>query len=163
MHSLMMPLLLALLALTAFAAPNQPNQPVSVKVPSSVFEQPDSQVNSTNLLLREYEHVTCGDWGDVNVPEIEVGIDYLRGVKGEPHLDAHTCERVSCSWDSGIYWCNDMNRHRHLPGYYNIADGAAKILQNCQPVFGTTGTLFHNDDWRVLIARPSNTGDDKRC
>ncbi|OJI97986.1 hypothetical protein ASPVEDRAFT_79657 [Aspergillus versicolor CBS 583.65] len=166
MHSFMT-LLLAVLALTAFAAPNQPSPPATVKVPSSFFdapiEQPDNQVNSTNFMLREYEHVTCGDWGSVDVPEIEVGIQYLRGVKGEPHLDGHTCERVSCSWNSGIYWCNDRNTHRHLPGYYNIADGAAEIYRICQPVFGSTGTLYHNDDWRVLIAKPRGNGDDKNC
>jgi hypothetical protein len=47
------------------------------------------------------------------------GVAYLRGVPGTPTLPAGPgrCERVSCSWELGIWWCNDV-RLLFLPGSF---------------------------------------------
>jgi hypothetical protein len=58
------------------------------------------------------------------------GINYLRGVPGNPHHGAGpgTCGRVSCSYGSAIYWCNESNTAKTLSGYNAIANSAQHIL-----------------------------------
>jgi hypothetical protein len=58
-----------------------------------------------------------GDWncgyGDegADVGAIRNGIRYLRGLNGNPTNGAGpgNCGRVSCSYDSAIWWCNDVS------------------------------------------------------
>jgi hypothetical protein len=42
---------------------------------------------------------------------IQNGIKYLRGVKGNPRAGPGpaNCGRVSCSYNSAIWWCNDVS------------------------------------------------------
>mgnify|MGYP002718636124 FL=1 len=40
---------------------------------------------------------------------IESGISYIRGLSGQPTAEANKCNRVSCSWGSGIYLCADVS------------------------------------------------------
>ena len=42
-------------------------------------------------------------------PAITNGIKYLRGVKGRPSLKPGHSSRVSCSWNSGIRWSNNVS------------------------------------------------------
>ncbi|KAL2064157.1 hypothetical protein VTL71DRAFT_4651 [Oculimacula yallundae] len=40
------------------------------------------------------------------------GINYLKSLGGSScGCDAHTCCRISCSWDAAIYLCNDNDYH----------------------------------------------------
>lgn len=50
------------------------------------------------------------NWQRASVYRIYQGIDYLNGFRGSLSVDAgpQTCARVSCSWNSAIYWCNDV-------------------------------------------------------
>ena len=52
-----------------------------------------------------------GRWSPCSSYRIGEGIDYLRGVKGLPTNGPGpgNCARVSCSWSSAIYWCNDVS------------------------------------------------------
>jgi hypothetical protein len=58
--------------------------------------------------------VTCSgaDIGprDAYRDRIQQGIDYLSGISGRPHIapGPFYCSRVSCSWGSAIYWCNEV-------------------------------------------------------
>jgi hypothetical protein len=108
------------------------------------------------------------------------GLRYLRSISGQPTLGPGpgTCSRVSCSYDSAIYWCNDviiffnveLERVRRLiakqnlftkvlPGFYNIADGAEQIIDQCQfwnPIdykWRVSGQVFIDGprDWNVFI------------
>lgn len=52
-----------------------------------------------------------GRWGAVSREHIQSGINYLRRVRGKPRAGAgpSKCGRVSCSYNSAIYWCNDVS------------------------------------------------------
>lgn len=56
-------------------------------------------------------HFCGGRWEYAKDWAIEEGISYLRRVKTRPTLGPGpgTCERVSCSYQSAIYWCNDVS------------------------------------------------------
>jgi len=51
-----------------------------------------------------------GKWGLAKFSAIRDGVDYLNGLSGEPHLGPGpaSCSRVSCSYQSAIWWCNDV-------------------------------------------------------
>ncbi|KAK4225092.1 hypothetical protein QBC38DRAFT_422012 [Podospora fimiseda] len=102
------------------------------------------------------------DWTDCTINNrpwaalhrIEDGIRYLHGVGGRPTQGPGParCMRVSCSWDSAIYWCNDRN----------IADGAWVITQDCPVVnYGgyreTRGQRFHGNNWNVIVRGDTNS------
>lgn len=52
----------------------------------------------------------CNNFGTAGVNDIIAGVDYLRGVSGQPSMGPGpgACGRVSCSYNSAIYWCNDV-------------------------------------------------------
>ncbi len=54
----------------------------------------------------------CGDrWPPCSTDKIVEGIRYLRGVGGQPinGPGPGKCSRVSCSYNSAIWWCNDVS------------------------------------------------------
>lgn len=77
---------------------------------------------------RDWSRINC----DINRQSafhnrIAEGVSYLRRVPGKPRLRAgpRVCGRVSCSYSSGIFWCNDYNRPWSLRSFNSIANGAA--------------------------------------
>lgn len=64
--------------------------------------------------------VKCnGRWVQCNLAAIRDGYRYLWGLKGKPTNGPGpgNCGRVSCSYDSAIWWCNDVShRHPNNPG-----------------------------------------------
>lgn len=57
-------------------------------------------------------HVDCfGRWVAVVSKWINNGVSYLKGIKGQPRNGPGpgNCGRVSCSYDSAIWWCNDVS------------------------------------------------------
>ncbi|KAK3294235.1 uncharacterized protein B0H64DRAFT_433438 [Chaetomium fimeti] len=56
--------------------------------------------------------IHCGwppSWSPTrNFLALAAGVEYLRGIKGDcrGRPGPGTCDRVSCSWDSAIYFCN---------------------------------------------------------
>ncbi|KAL4804763.1 hypothetical protein BDV18DRAFT_27401 [Aspergillus unguis] len=102
---------------------------------------------------KKYEGLYCVEGSGVLKFDVGREIAYLRKVNGKPHLPAHTCERVACSWGTGIHWCNDADHARSLPSYNNIADGAQVVRNEC---FKTVtekykGDLDHRDEWRAIV------------
>lgn len=74
------------------------------------------------LLHRKRQHQVVGpywdgDWkcgyGDkgADIGAIRVGVHYLRGLNGRPANGPGpgNCGRVSCSYNSAIWWCNDVS------------------------------------------------------
>ena len=51
------------------------------------------------------------DWGQVEAKGYFEGIDYLHRHGGVPHMGPGpgACSRVSCSWKTGIWMCNDAS------------------------------------------------------
>jgi hypothetical protein len=61
--------------------------------------------------LNKRDHTVCHNFESANYIRIKEGVNYLRGVPGRPWLAAGPgkCARVSCSWNSAIWWCNDVS------------------------------------------------------
>ncbi|KAK4167484.1 hypothetical protein QBC43DRAFT_204051, partial [Cladorrhinum sp. PSN259] len=81
-----------------------------------------------------YDSRACqGPWAAADCGLLQGGIDYLRGVPGKPYLanGPGICSRVSCSWDTGIYWCNHHDGPFWLDSFNDIADAANDILFYC--------------------------------
>lgn len=55
----------------------------------------------------------CGElrWGAVKNKGYEEGVRYLRRLRGIPHMGPGpgACSRVSCSWSTGMWMCNDVS------------------------------------------------------
>ena len=58
------------------------------------------------------------DLPGANLRAIDMGIDYLNSLSGVPgngvpgeDAAPKNCGRVSCSWGSAIWWCNDVSYH----------------------------------------------------
>lgn len=57
-----------------------------------------------------HNQIFCDRYDYASSSRIEEGISYLRRVPGQPHNGPGPgkCSRVSCSYDSAIWWCNDV-------------------------------------------------------
>ncbi|KUI61788.1 hypothetical protein VP1G_08957 [Cytospora mali] len=90
------------------------------------------------------------------------GIEYLNGLSGDATLGHQEgggwCFRYSCSWDSGIYGCNNNQFDVKVP-WSTLADYAHKIKDNCtwtvedgQHHWVTVeGQAFDSDGWNVIV------------
>ncbi|KAJ0423209.1 hypothetical protein BJY00DRAFT_310337 [Aspergillus carlsbadensis] len=102
----------------------------------------------------------CGKFGSsARFKPIQNGIKYLRGVSGHPRAGPGPakCARVSCSYNSAIWWCNDSKSSKTLNSFGSIADGAAYVLSHCT-VSGpgisnpsVNGQVFHKTNWNVYV------------
>ncbi|KAJ0425831.1 hypothetical protein BJY00DRAFT_298414 [Aspergillus carlsbadensis] len=84
----------------------------------------------------------------------------VQGVGGRPGDGAGpgACARVSCSYDSAIYWCNDDPNGKLLESYGSIADGAERIMVECvagSDLQCTGGQTFHKTNWNVIVREDS--------
>jgi len=88
-----------------------------------------------------------------SVWRIQQGVSYLNG-QGRCSVNAKTCARVSCSWDSAIYLCND-NDYYIEPACPYIASYAADIINTCQYYYAkrwvVTGQEFDSDGYNVVV------------
>ncbi|KAH8651113.1 hypothetical protein BX600DRAFT_441555 [Xylariales sp. PMI_506] len=102
-------------------------------------------------------NIRTSEWGLASVPRISEGIDYLNGVPGTPVAGPgpSACARVSCSYDSAIYWCNDAPQTFSLPGFSTIAAGALTILNNCAEIAypNMNGQVFAQflQNWNTIV------------
>lgn len=55
------------------------------------------------------DHSECGGYGG-NMRRINEGIEYLFRLGGSPSIGPGECGRVSCSWNSGIWWCSHVSQ-----------------------------------------------------
>ncbi|KAL5338579.1 hypothetical protein BJX70DRAFT_194890 [Aspergillus crustosus] len=106
-------------------------------------QNPTDRVRCNNLHPKGYDN------------PLGKGADHLRKIRGRPHLRAgpSVCAKVSCSWDTAIWWCND-NRHPFtLPSYRNIGDGATVIRNKCMDKADRhiSGEINHIDKWSVKV------------
>lgn len=95
---------------------------------------------------------TAGNGKKAVTTEISVGIEYLRGVPGQP-LELHRgCGQVSCSWNSAIYWCNEEKDHGlRLKQYGDIADGAKAVIDKCAKGAGVVGKAVTGWDFVIPV------------
>ncbi|KAM7198938.1 hypothetical protein V8F20_006005 [Naviculisporaceae sp. PSN 640] len=98
-------------------------------------------------------------WERASRDPIYNGIYYLRHVGGQPTQGPGfgSCSRVSCSWQSAIWWCNDNDHQFTLPGFGTIADCAQVLYDECS-IFQDRGEFvlgqnFHKDHWNCIVRR----------
>ncbi|KAK3392476.1 hypothetical protein B0T20DRAFT_488219 [Sordaria brevicollis] len=131
---------------------------------------------NTTLSARDWPvlDATAGDWSvactkDFDPPadnnhgtavtmEIYYGINYLRTVPGQPEEHRNVCGRVSCSWKSAIYWCNEEKDHGlRLASYGDIADGAQAIMDKCEDGTDLRGKAVTSSGdgkkWSVVVVK----------
>ncbi|UNI21264.1 hypothetical protein JDV02_007269 [Purpureocillium takamizusanense] len=93
---------------------------------------------------------------------IQQGIRYLHGVHGRPHHEAgpEECGRVSCSYNSAIWWCNNNRDRLQLSSFQDIADGAQRVLNICPAEYRVThgdsvaGAAYHpRNNWLVIVRK----------
>ncbi|PSR82213.1 hypothetical protein BD289DRAFT_371632, partial [Coniella lustricola] len=90
-----------------------------------------------------------------NVHRLYQGIAYLNGIPGFPSNGPGpgTCGRVSCSYSSAIYWCNDNKETKVLDGFHDIGDGVLLIIDQCMAASDhvlADGQQFFQDGWNVI-------------
>ncbi|KAL2813072.1 hypothetical protein BDW59DRAFT_167617 [Aspergillus cavernicola] len=90
------------------------------------------------------------------------GIMYLEDVDGRPTEGPGPgeCSRVSCSWDSAIWWCNDTRETKSLRSFNDIAIGVQAIWSECsfrEPGYNmvVSGQAFHKTNWNVIVRKDS--------
>ncbi|KAK2855559.1 hypothetical protein FQN49_005076 [Arthroderma sp. PD_2] len=116
-----------------------------------------SALNASSMLeKRGRSHIICDPSGTLRAwrGHIEHGIAFLRRIPqgGDCSVKGHrSCARISCSYDSGIFLCNDnpywIERPCHLLGDY-----AEAILNRCQAsVPKVSGQQFDTDNFNVLV------------
>ncbi|KAK0662079.1 hypothetical protein QBC41DRAFT_359714 [Cercophora samala] len=99
-----------------------------------------------------------------NILAIKWGIHYLRGIPGKAKNGPgpKNCGRVSCSWDSAIYWCNEDSAGDKELYWGQIADLAQGVLDNCAGVTKVKGQGTYKDDkWSVVVRFPK--GSEGNC
>ncbi|KAL2826231.1 hypothetical protein BDW59DRAFT_171895 [Aspergillus cavernicola] len=122
---------------------------------------PDESEHSTLVKRTDFygAKYVCGRWSGARHNPIVDGIKYLRGISGRPGAGPGpgNCGRVSCSYDSAIWWCNDSPKSKQLRSYGSIADGAQYVVQHCtitpsgSSFSSVTGQAFHKTDWNVIV------------
>ncbi|PNY28164.1 Uncharacterized protein TCAP_01923 [Tolypocladium capitatum] len=117
------------------------------------LESRDSELGPRTDFSRSKVICSEGLFGKPSRWAIADGIAYLLKLRGHPRNQGGpgACGRVSCSYDSAIWWCNDSKQPKTLDGWFEIADGAAWIAGEC--FYG--GQVFDAHDWNVIVRSAS--------
>ncbi|KAL6702812.1 hypothetical protein ACN47E_000898 [Coniothyrium glycines] len=108
-----------------------------------------------DIFRRQNSDRRCGGpWPFCNAGRIQEGINYLRGVGGQPREGPGPgrCGRVSCSYNAAIWWCNDNNFEKVLYGFNAIANSAQYIKDGCTSGPNlVAGQNFERDGWNTIV------------
>ncbi|KAH9210962.1 hypothetical protein DL95DRAFT_525977 [Leptodontidium sp. 2 PMI_412] len=135
---------------------------LSAKDPN--FGSQESRSIETGLVTRAKTWQEClpipgkPDLREADSEAISNGIGYLRRIGGTCGVGVRTCARVSCSWDSAIFICNDNPRHIDIASN-QIATYTQDLVNACDHyvsqyrghAFG--GRIFDNGGWQVVVLR----------
>ncbi|OHF03595.1 hypothetical protein CORC01_00914 [Colletotrichum orchidophilum] len=105
------------------------------------------------------DNVICNNSPPTNhFPVVAEGVKHLRSVKGQPQASGGpaNCGRVSCSYGTAIWFCNDNTHAITLNSFKDIASMTAHISKFCAPNWTTpfSGQAFHpTANWNVVIHR----------
>ncbi|KAG5912838.1 hypothetical protein E4U42_001780 [Claviceps africana] len=108
--------------------------------------------------LKVYCSSRAEKWGFVEVEHVNEGIAYLNGLPGKVTIGPGPgmCSRVSCSYRTSIWWCNDNDVDFELDSYADITYGAGAILDKCARGYMRSivkGQAFMPGKWNVVIRR----------
>ncbi|CAN8105439.1 unnamed protein product [Discula destructiva] len=103
---------------------------------------------------------TCNAFTDADCLRIAEGISYLNSVSGSPAAGPAPlgCGRVSCSYNSAIWWCNNNTTPYTLDSFSLIANGAQQVMDDCsfeqydhRCTGGVNGEQWYSGNWVVLV------------
>jgi hypothetical protein len=131
---------------------------------SADYELESDSESGSHLAKRKIFNLAAldcgGRWKEVNWDTALRNTVYLSGLKGYPKRGAGpgNCGRVSCSYNTAIWWCNDEPFTKTLMGYDRIYHGALEIVSPCSHTpFGssrkTSGQAFSTGGWNVIVRK----------
>ncbi|KAK0748476.1 hypothetical protein B0T21DRAFT_420413 [Apiosordaria backusii] len=108
----------------------------------------------------ESDGFKCGDpWYQCSQAAIVSGAQYLQGVKSDPPkmgTGPSNCGRVSCSWASSIWMCNNSTLGEAQSTWKEIGDSALFLAYKCGypdrlNMWVTRGQEFFKGNWSVVV------------
>ncbi|KND88423.1 hypothetical protein TOPH_06944, partial [Tolypocladium ophioglossoides CBS 100239] len=94
-------------------------------------------------------------WGQPTQRGYDDALTYLRSIGGHPHMTPgpSACSRVSCSYNTGVWMCNDTPHDKYLISFGSVVDGMIFIWQHCWPTVWSEngGQVFHWTGWNVVM------------
>ncbi|KAI1431353.1 hypothetical protein GGR50DRAFT_679804 [Xylaria sp. CBS 124048] len=133
-------------------------------MPEFMLDSDAADQNSTDELgfrADPNHHVSCG--GPFARPgRIRLGIRYLKRLPDTVlctnKRGPHSCGRISCSWDSGIWWCNEKKVASDTYKCNMFAQYAKEIVELCGTLgFSSTVSGRNWDDVFDLLVRVKAT------
>ncbi|RYO89426.1 hypothetical protein DL766_003259 [Monosporascus sp. MC13-8B] len=118
-----------------------------------------SATRSDGVLNAREDNVFCGVGGDgwADKEAIVEAITYLRDLTGACYAlpGPGFCGRISCSYNSAVWWCNDKPKITNYPCSF-FADFVQTIANECSDQWEkqTQGQAFSEDgSYNVLVGR----------
>ncbi|PNY24504.1 Uncharacterized protein TCAP_05560 [Tolypocladium capitatum] len=95
-------------------------------------------------------------FGHLNYGAYKDSLTYLGKHPGRPHMPPgpRACSRVSCSYNTGVYICNDTPTDKYLISWGSVVDGLQYIWAKCVAgilVDMQGGQVFHSTNWNVIL------------
>ncbi|KAK0747638.1 hypothetical protein B0T21DRAFT_354791, partial [Apiosordaria backusii] len=86
------------------------------------------------------------------ITNIRKGADYLYHLPDKARIGPgpNHCDRVSCSWNSGIFLCNNNPSTKEME-WKQIADAAELLLDKCGDDGVVKGQVDFKDNWNVVV------------
>ncbi|KAI7309610.1 hypothetical protein KC315_g12920 [Hortaea werneckii] len=138
-----------------------------LKINPDYFKNQDKTSASSTLAARTIggcrgraigKNVQCGvPYGTVHGSDISSGLVYLSNIGGCMTLGGKQCSRVSCSYNSGIFACNDNSDTVQAP-FSLISDIGGDMFGQCAGFddgADFTAQAFTDEGWNVLMKRQS--------
>ncbi|KAI0179612.1 hypothetical protein GGR52DRAFT_206298 [Hypoxylon sp. FL1284] len=142
----------------SFTGPSLQDIEAQIRQANPSFAWPDHNTTDLSVLpQKQIDHLTCdlADFYWAVKFRIADGIEYLKGKSGQCHIGPgpRFCSRISCSFSSAIFWCNDNDSDLWIDcGLWaqyaqNVVD-ACTIDDASQHV---KGQQFDTDNWNIIV------------
>ncbi|PMD59977.1 uncharacterized protein K444DRAFT_663547 [Hyaloscypha bicolor E] len=92
-------------------------------------------------------------WVGATPSAIQDGISYLKNLNTRINIDAHACSRISCSYSSAIFLCNDndVTISPASPYLATYAQDLNHLMDLCRSGKKAGGQLFDTDRYNIIM------------
>ncbi|KAG6086019.1 hypothetical protein E4U15_000979 [Claviceps sp. LM218 group G6] len=106
-----------------------------------------------NVWVSRVVCTNSGVWKPAKAVRILEGIDYLSKISAKLTLGPGPgkCSRVSCSYKSAIWWCNNRTKELILNNFDPIISAARAILKDCEKHGTVCGQADMPPEWQVIV------------
>ncbi|KAK0739480.1 hypothetical protein B0T21DRAFT_409829 [Apiosordaria backusii] len=123
---------------------------------SVAYSAPDSIHNNSSLAPIEPKDKT--GWkcdiqyaSPADIQQIWNGAGYLYQLDGKARIGpGDHCDRVSCSWNAGIFLCNKNNFVKEVE-WKQIGDAAQFLIEHCGKDGQVMGQVDFKGNWNVVV------------